>query len=88
MFISVYWENAYNDEKVLPHKWKPVYRFVDGDSNVPTGSGCVIAEVYVEERYVVKTRLRKVTCDLQADITNFMCEKSDPDDPSKCLSNR
>lgn len=61
-----------------------MYRFEDGDASIRTGSGCVIVEVYIEDRYVVKTRLRKVSCDIQADVTNFMCEKSDADDPSEC----
>lgn len=86
-YFSVYWENSNNTNKIPASKWKPLSSHFEMGAPTPSATtGCVIAEVYMKERYIVETRLRKLSdCSAAAGVKNFMCEKKDIDDPGRML---
>lgn len=76
----MYWVNSKNDKIITADKWIPQFRFNLSNPDV-SGEGCVAAEIYVEHRYLVSTRLTKVPCDREAGVVNLLCEKTDVNDP-------
>ena len=75
----MYWVNSENDNIVTADKWTPGGRFELSNPEL-FGEGCVVAEIFVEHRYVVDTRLKKVGCGESEPVANFICEKTDADD--------
>ncbi|XP_067933264.1 uncharacterized protein [Watersipora subatra] len=81
---SLFWVNATNDKTIAADRWKPRMKFNLSSPRL-TGSGCVAAEIYMQARYVVNTRLRqKASCDISENVKNALCEKSNSTSSDSC----